>query len=132
VSADRKEYDRRYREKARQKRIEYDREYRRRTRKEARSKNLLKKYGITLAEYDRLHSEQDGACAICGRAESRVDGRTGRVLPLAVDHCHANGHVRGLLCASCNKGLGVFRDDPALLRRGAAYLESRATTKRRK
>lgn len=53
-------------------------------------------------------------CAIChGPAE-------------VVDHCHHNGHVRGVLCNSCNTTLGKMHDSPELLRRAADYLEQRA------
>lgn len=48
---------------------------------------------------------------------------TGNVRNLAVDHCHENGHVRGLLCSSCNTAIGLLRDDPAILRSAIAYLE---------
>lgn len=83
--------------------------------------DLKRHYGLTAKEYEALLESHGGKCAICGEAESQVI--RGKTLRLAVDHCHAKGHVRGLLCANCNSGLGRFKDDPAALRRAAAYLE---------
>lgn len=77
---------------------------------------MLDKYGITREEYFALKEAQHGCCAICGR-----EPKTRR---LAVDHDHATGKVRGLLCAACNMGLGAYRDDIAMLRRAIAYLEA--------
>lgn len=79
-------------------------------------KSVLKqKYGITPARWEEMLDEQGGGCAICG------DAPTGRNR-LAVDHSHASGDVRGLLCFSCNTLLGHLRDDPTLLRRAIGYL----------
>jgi predicted nucleic acid-binding Zn ribbon protein len=73
-------------------------------------------YGITTAQYDAMLAAQGGCCAICRSATT--NGRGG----FQVDHDHATGAVRGILCNSCNQGLGRFRDDPALLLKAAAYL----------
>lgn len=54
---------------------------------------------------------QGGRCMICGDLKAK-----------AVDHCHANHKVRGLLCGNCNSGLGFFRDNTRLLKRARLYL----------
>lgn len=84
----------------------------------ARKHHLMKMYGITIDEYDQMRSAQNGRCAICGRPEA--DSRDFR---LHVDHDHATGAVRGLLCGLCNQGIGSMRDDPSLLRIAVQYLE---------
>lgn len=99
---------------------QYRKEWYRRNESRVRE-TALKKYGLTLAEYDRLLVAQDGKCAICGNAETTKLHSKIRVL--AVDHCHNTGKIRGLLCGSCNKGLGSFRDDPKLLQKARGYLE---------
>jgi hypothetical protein len=78
--------------------------------------NLRQNYGITLADFEAMLASQDGRCAIClGFFPSEFETHA--------DHDHSTGRVRGLLCNSCNNGLGRFRDDPDILRRAAAYLE---------
>lgn len=80
------------------------------------------KYGITLADYERMRDEQGGLCAICRQPETAK--RRGVVMRLAVDHCHDTGKVRGLLCSSCNNGLGRFRSNPEVLESAARYLRA--------
>ena len=82
-----------------------------------RDTDLKKKYGITLDDYNAMLEAQGGVCAICGNTCT-----TGK--SLAVDHCHATGRVRGLLCGVCNRVLGYMKDDVALFRRAAEYLET--------
>ena len=74
-------------------------------------------YGLRPADYRRMVDEQGGRCAICGGAPNGNGNR------LAVDHDHASGAVRGLLCHGCNAGMGQLKDDPELLRAAADYLE---------
>ncbi len=83
-----------------------------------RNHHLLTKFGITLGESERLLERQGGGCAVCGEPIHDVRGFSPHV-----DHDHASGQVRGILCFHCNAGLGQFNDDPMLLRRAAEYLE---------
>lgn len=79
----------------------------------------IRRYGLTIQEYQELLTTQDGRCAICRREWGRGWNGKGN----HIDHCHETGRVRGLLCGECNTGIGRFGDDPALLRRAADYLE---------
>ena len=77
-------------------------------------------YGISADEFDALLEKQDGGCAICGRKPERDPS-------FHLDHDHLTGEIRGILCLSCNQGVGQFQDDPGLLERAAAYIrEGRA------
>ena len=73
--------------------------------------DLLRRYGLTPAQYDEMLARQDGLCATCRRAET-ASTATGEVLPLAVDHDHVTGGVRGLLCMRCNLLTGVLEGHP--------------------
>jgi len=86
-----------------------------RVKKEERERHLIRKYGVSLADYDRMFAEQDGQCAICSRTQKRA---------FDVDHSHATGIVRGLLCTSCNRMVGHAHDDASRLRKAADYLEA--------
>jgi hypothetical protein len=84
--------------------------------------SLQRKFNLSLEEYDEMLKEQNGGCALCGFIPSGEDTyRRGK--SLAVDHDHATGYVRGLLCDLCNRGIGQLHDDPALLRKAASYIE---------
>ena len=73
----------------------------------ARRSKHLRQYGITVEDYDRMLREQGGCCKTCGVAsESQQYGR------LHVDHRHLDGKVRALLCANCNRAVGLIKDNP--------------------
>lgn len=78
----------------------------------AKRYHMRRRYGIDLPEYEALLAAQGGVCAICG-AES----------PNHIDHDHATGKVRGILCFNCNGGLGQFHDDKSLLLSAVLYLD---------
>lgn len=79
----------------------------------------LKRFGITQSAFDELLDKQNGACAICGDSFANLPSRH-----LHVDHCHATGLVRGLLCHHCNVAIGCLDDSVEKLNRAAAYLEA--------
>ena len=83
----------------------------------ARDDRLRYKYGITLDEYREMEARQGAVCAICQKP-----CKTGR--DLAVDHNHATGAVRALLCGKCNKGIGLFDEDPDRMLDAISYLLS--------
>jgi hypothetical protein len=82
---------------------------------------LWQKYNLTPADYQQMHDEQGGVCAICKTPER--DYLNGNPRKLAVDHCHTTGKVRALLCSTCNTSLGGFRDSPVLLQAAIEYLK---------
>ena len=87
--------------------------------------NLWHKYGLSLQDFENLLAAQGGACAICLRQFAAIEYRNKKTHKSVwhVDHDHTTGAVRGVLCFQCNSGLGKFRDNPEILRAGAAYLE---------
>ncbi len=105
----------------------YQKEYHKinRVKNKSRFKNneLKRKFGITLDQYNQMVLDQNNLCAICNKFETRNDPRTNSPMSLAVDHDHATGKVRGLLCNCCNYGLGLFEDLSSRLRIAAEYLE---------
>lgn len=90
-------------------------------RERTRNNWLKKQYGVEAGWAENQLAEQNGACAICKCPETHL--RQGKLLPLAVDHDHSNGKARGLLCHSCNIGIGALRDNPEILREAALYIE---------
>lgn len=85
--------------------------------REIKNRTLQDRYGITINEYDKLLDMQNHCCAICQKHITE----TGQ--GLHVDHCHITGRIRGLLCNSCNGGLGNFKDDTSLLESAIEYLK---------
>jgi hypothetical protein len=103
----------------------YQREYQRKWRAANREKvrrfvrdsKLREKYDLEPEEFDAMLTGQRGGCAICGATEAGGRGA------FHVDHDHATGKVRGLLCHHCNVGIGSLRDSPETMRAAAAYVE---------
>lgn len=101
-------------------RIAYQKEYHRTHVRERRNVMFRHKFGdsFDMDEYERLLEKQKGVCAICGKNRNN-----GRQSILCVDHDHATGEVRGLLCQFCNRGLGFLGDDLEGLKKAIRYLK---------
>ncbi len=79
---------------------------------------LRYRHGISMEQYEQMLEEQKHLCAICQKYPAKNLKN-----PWHVDHDHATGKVRGILCHSCNTALGNFNDDPEILQRALDYLQ---------
>lgn len=88
---------------------------------------LRRTYGISLTEYNALAASQGWTCAICGCDPKVANAHMGRhAQRLHVDHCHASGRIRGLLCNRCNVSIAPLERHPDWLQRALSYLERQA------
>lgn len=98
---------------------------RRRTRDAVRlvawARGLMVRFGLTPEEYERIKDYQGGTCAICRRA-------TGATKRLAVEHNHATGLIRGVVCGPCNWLLEKLGDDPEAYEHIVTYLRTPPAT----
>lgn len=99
------ENTKKWREKNRDKQRAYNNKY-----------SFKRKYGITHDDYDLMYTDQKGKCLICERHQSDLKQR------LCLDHNHATGEIRGLLCHQCNHGIGLFYENVNSLKRAITYL----------
>lgn len=83
-------------------------------RRKQRNTYLQRTHGVTEETYLRMLQDQEGVCAICG--EAPVEGHN-----LVVDHSHLTGLIRGLLCPTCNQGIGLLGDDYEGTKRANSY-----------
>lgn len=80
---------------------------------------IQRKYGINIKQKNKILKNQNNRCAVCkslfiNNEKCRSDH---------IDHCHKTGMVRGILCRSCNLGLGLFRDNTEFLETAIKYLK---------
>lgn len=110
----------------RQARRNYETEFRRRNRAVFRQRELGNRwkrlYHIGLDTYLSLFHAQGGKCACCKAEFPDPVSTQWKGKLLVVDHCHEQGHVRGLLCANCNAAIGFIKDSPATALSMHAYL----------
>jgi hypothetical protein len=88
-----------------------------------RDNRLKKLYNLNQGEYEAMLIAQNYKCKICGSLET---GRGDRWL--VVDHCHATNRIRGLLCNTCNRALGLFKDNITTLEKALFYLNDTSTS----
>lgn len=74
----------------------------------------IRKYGLTVEEYEDMLRKQKGRCYICGNEPFET---------LHIDHCHTTGKIRKLLCSSCNTALGHTREDIKILEKLISYVK---------
>lgn len=78
---------------------------------------LKSTYGITIDEYNVMFKLQKGSCAICKNSQVK------NINYLCVDHSHKTNKIRGLLCHTCNRSLGLLKDDIKVLENAINYLK---------
>ena len=108
------EYRRNWNKNNKEKKLEYNRKWRKNNPKKALQQQI-RKYCLSYIEWEIMWEAQDGKCAICGRNFKTI-------FSACVDHNHITGQIRGLLCRSCNYGIGNFKDNPVLLIEASKYL----------
>jgi hypothetical protein len=91
--------------------------YAKNNKNKTRQWKLKANYNLTPEDYEQMLKAQNGRCAIC-----QTTSPGGRFKSWHIDHCHANGKVRGLLCHCCNMGLGYFKDNQDYLHQALTYL----------
>lgn len=84
-----------------------------------RNAQLRQRYGICAEEYKKLLEKQNGVCAICKIAKTKM----------CIDHDHDTGQIRGILCHSCNVALGLLNDNIENLTNAIGYLSGKSTKK---
>jgi phage FluMu protein Com len=84
--------------------------------KNDKRKHLKQKYGLSINDVEAMRATQDGKCEICERSTQR----------LFVDHCHTKGHVRSLLCQTCNTFLGWYEKKADTILRFQKYIDGHA------
>ena len=112
--------------KTKEGRLDYLKAYRQANPEKEKQRSLRENFNISLRQYQEMHDNQNGKCAICNEPETQM--RSGKVRALAVDHDHKTGAIRGLLCSDCNTGIGKLKDNPKILQSAIQYLLGTSVT----
>jgi len=86
------------------------------SREKRKAQRRTRTYGVDESQYNEMLARQSNCCAICNTHKSELKKE------LSVDHNHNTGKVRGLLCHSCNLGIGLLKDSPSVVFRAHVYL----------
>lgn len=81
----------------------------------SKSNHLMKKYSLTIQDYEKMYDSQEGKCTICNEKKDS----------LVIDHCHTTGEVRSLLCNACNVSIGLLKESSLILFNAALYVNKR-------
>lgn len=92
-----------------------------------RNNAMKRNFGITITEYNLMLVSQKACCAICKNPETQL--KKGKLMQLSIDHDHATGKIRGLLCSNCNRAIGLLKDNVENLRNAISYLNQDEKTK---
>ena len=85
----------------------------------SRKQRIAWTYDISVEDVQKIYDSQNGKCKICGVFKEGFSSSQG----LVIDHCHSTGKIRGLLCQSCNAGIGHLQESPEIFRKALLYLE---------
>ena len=80
----------------------------------------MRKYKLSVTDVKKMYDEQLGNCKICDNPYDYISKHNG----LYIDHCHKTNKIRGLLCAKCNRLLGIWDDNIEILKSAVNYLEN--------
>lgn len=119
MSHNKKAAQKRWRDKSTEYRAEYQREWRRNNRSTINRYQNGWRHGMNKALYDELFNKQNGLCACCGT--DTPGGNNAK--SFCIDHDHRTDVIRGLLCHTCNAGIGFLGDTYEAVMRAAAYLK---------
>lgn len=101
---------------------DYQKRFRESNPERAKGYELNKSFGISISDYMDMYEKQDHKCLVCGKEGVAFSQSSDSRKTLVVDHCHDSGKVRGLLCGTCNLGLGYFEDNTDTLEKAISYL----------
>jgi len=111
---------------------EWERKQRYKNIEKSRYLDVLNKHGITSEQYQQIYEKHQGLCFVCQKEETRLSRNGITTTRLSLDHCHlceSRGYkgmdvIRGILCASCNKAISAFEENPEWFVRIQQYLQS--------